>query len=286
MLITFLKFIARMPLSWFHVLGGCLGRVVYGVSPRYAARLRENLLQSGLSSEDVLKKAVAESGKGIMELLPIWFGDHKNTVSWVRDCRGWAHVQTARDKGKGIIFLTPHLGCFEIAARYAAHHFPMTVLYRPPKLRWLQPLIEQGRGQQQLVLAPADIRGVKMLLRALKRGQAIGILPDQAPGVGEGVWADFFGRRAYTMTLVSRLAAVSGASVLLAFARRLPSGSGYSLSFAPLTQPLASDTQLAAQQLNQELAALIRTCPEQYLWSYNRYKIPAGAAAPAAATSC
>ena len=285
MLNLILRLLALLPLSWFHAAGSLLGWVVYLASSRYAARLRENLAQSSLGDDEdnkqkLLHQCIAESGKGVMELIPIWFGKPEKVAALVRDCRGWEHVEAGLARGKGIIFLTPHLGCFEISALYAAQHFPLTVLYRPPKLAWLEELMIAGRNHGQLTLAPANLRGVRLLLRALKRKQVIGLLPDQAPGVGEGVWADFFGRPAYTMTLPGRLAETSGATVLLAFARRLPRGRGYALTIQPLAENLPTDGMAAAQKLNLAVEALVRGCPQQYLWSYNRYKTPAGASRP------
>ena len=121
-------------------------------------------------------------------------------------------------------------------------------------------------------LARTDVGGVRLLYKALKRGEAIGLLPDQVPGKGEGEWADFFGRPAYTMTLVGRLVESSGAVILMAYAERLPDGSGYIIHITPLefTPGLP-----VTEQMNAALEAVVRACPVQYLWSYNRYKVPA-----------
>ena len=183
-----------------------------------------------------------------------------------------------------IVFLTPHLGCFEITAQYYASHAPITVLYRPPKYAFLQELIETGRQRENLHLAPADVSGVRSLVKALKRGQAVGLLPDQAPKVGEGVWADYFGKPAYTMTLAARLTE-TGATTIFAWAERLPGGRGYHMRLRPALSELAGDTKDRACQINREIEALVRECPTQYLWGYNRYKRPAGAEAPPEQTS-
>ena len=134
-----------------------------------------------------------------------------------------------------------------------------------------------GRSRWQATVAPANLRGVRMLYKALARGEAIGLLPDQAPGTGEGAWADFFGRPAYTMTLVRRLQQASGAALIMAFAERLPDGRGYRLHLEEL--PAAGLSEAA---LNRAVEAQIRCCPAQYLWGYNRYKVPEGAEPPPA----
>lgn len=279
MLVPTLRWAARLPLKWLHGAGAVLGWLVYWSSPTYAARLRENLQLSGICPNPaayraLLHKTVAETGKGAIELIAVWFGAGDN-VSQLVSCETWNVVEAARHEGRGIIFLTPHLGCFDISALYAAQRLPITVMYRPPKLKWLEPLMIAGRQRWQANLVPANLKGVRMLYKALKRRETVGLLPDQTPGLGEGVWADFFGRPAYTMTLVSRLQKATGAAVIMAFAERLPSGRGYHLHFYGV--PTASLDETA---LNRAIEALVRRCPAQYLWSYNRYKIPAGAKRP------
>ncbi len=270
-----------VPLRVLHGLGAMLGWAVYLASPAYARRLRENLQASGIAprheSGRLLRAAIAEAGKAVTELLAIWGRPLPEVVKLVRDCQGWEHVEAARRSGRGLLFLTPHLGAFEVAAQYAASRMPLTVLYRPPRLRWLEAPMGAGRRRGGLALAPTGVAGVRKLLAALRRGEAVGILPDQVPSGGEGVWAPFFGRPAYTMTLASRLAVKSGATVLLAFAERLEKGRGYRLTVRPLERPFTGEPAADARTLNEAIEALIRLRPSQYLWSYNRYKVPAGA---------
>ena len=256
--------------------------MVYLVSPRYRRCLSTNLRAAGFSEHALLRQAIAEAGKGLLELPAIWLRPHATVAAWVVQVTGWELVEAALARRRGIIFLTPHLGCFEITAQYYAYRAPadapLTALYRPPKKKAVEPLMLAGRDRPNLRLASADLKGVRVLLRALKQGEAIGILPDQAPGVGEGEWAEFFGRPAYTMTLAGRLAEASGAQVILAYAERLPRGRGYHLHLAPMPATLAGE--LPARTLNRALEGLVRLCPAQYGWGYNRYKVPAGAQAP------
>ena len=280
MLVAVFRLLARIPLSWLHVAGAMLGRLVYGCSPTYAARLRENLYASGVCSGEahckaLLRRAVAEAGKGMTELVAVWFGSDEKVARLAVACEGWNVVEAARARGKGIIIVTPHLGCFEMVSLYFVQRQPMTVMYRPPKLAWLEPLMIAGRSRWQATVAPANLRGVRMFYRTLQQGGAVGLLPDQAPGVGEGEWADFFGRPAYTMTLVVRLQRATGATVIMVFAERLPGGHGYHMHFEEVPTG-----QFDAAALNRAVENQVRRCPEQYLWSYNRYKVPAGAPAP------
>ncbi|WP_043465285.1 lysophospholipid acyltransferase family protein [Azovibrio restrictus] len=272
------RLLSHLPLAWLHRLGALAGWLAYLGSPRYRRNLQANLGQAGIDPA-LRGPAAAEAGKQALELARIWMKSLEETNAQVAEVCGWEFVQAAQARGKGILFLTPHLGCFEITAQYYSAFGQITVLYRPPKQESLQQMILAGRKRQQLHLAPADLSGVRALIKALKKGEAVGMLPDQAPKVGEGAWLDFFGRPAYTMTLAARLSE-TGATVLMAWGERLPDGRGYRLHFHPPGQPLEGDTLARAQQINHEIEALIRQCPTQYLWGYNRYKRPAGAEAP------
>ena len=283
MLIGLMRLLARVPLSWIHSAGAAIGWIVYLVSPPYAARLRENLLQSGVWRDEadyqrLLRDNIAESGKAGTELMPVWFRAVPDARKLVVAVHALSVVEEAERRGKGIIFLTPHIGCFDIAALWLAQRSPITVLYRPPKLQSLHPLIEAGRGRDNVRLAPVNLKGVRRLLKALRRNEAIGILPDQVPGAGEGAWAEFFGRPAFTMTLVGRLVEATGAPVIMTAAERLPKGRGYSLDFALVEDELSG--QHGTRHLNAAIEQRVRRCPAQYLWSYNRYKAPAGVPPP------
>lgn len=271
-----MRAVARLPLSWLHGIGAALGWLVYRLSPTYARRLRDNLRASGVWADEadyqrLLRASIREAGKSVVELTKIWSAPAEAILRLV-SCDTWPVVERAQAQGRGILFLTPHLGCFEVGAFYAAQRIPLTVLYRPPRLAWLEPLMLAGRSRGLAKLAPANVKGVRLLYRALLKGEAVGVLPDQAPGAGEGVWADFFGRPAYTMTLATRLQQASGAAIVLTFAERLPRGAGFRLVFEPLEA-----TPFTEETLNRAIEGLIRRCPAQYLWSYNRYKTPAGA---------
>jgi KDO2-lipid IV(A) lauroyltransferase len=196
----------------------------------------------------------------------------------------WELVQRQLDAGRGIVFLTPHLGCFELTAQQVSLRVELTVMYRPPRQSALKPLVEGARARQHMHLAPANLSGVRMLVKALRGGQPVGVLPDQVPQEGEGVWAPFFGRDAYTMTLPARLAQLGKADILTVYAERLPRGRGFVIRFVPFEGSLEGDAARQATAINRQMEKLIAFCPAQYFWSYNRYKKPQGVAAPQAET--
>lgn len=274
---------ARLPLPLLHGLGALLGWASFLLSPRYRRRLLDNARLAAVPRADLLA-SVAQSGRLVTELPRLWFG-RPVPVRW----DGAQHIDEARARGAGLLFLTPHLGCFEITAQAYAQRYgadrPMTVLYRPARQPWLQDLVAGARQRPGLMTAPTTLAGVKQLIKALRAGEAVGLLPDQVPPEGLGVWAPFFGREAYTMTLSARLARSADAQVLLAWGERLSWGRGFVVHVRPLDEHLpeglSDDPQRAAQQVNQAMEGLVRECPRQYLWSYNRYKKPA-ASGPAA----
>lgn len=281
MLFPLFRLLSLLPLSLLHLIGIAMGWLVYIVSPSYRRRLKENIGRAGYRSS--LVAAINESGKGVFELPFVWCAAIARVLRTTR-FENWQLVQQALDAGSGIVFLTPHLGCFEILAKAVAEITPLTVLYRPPRKAALKPLMEGARSRPDLHLAPANLSGVRVLLKALKNGQPIGLLPDQVPQNGEGVWADFFGKPAYTMTLSAKLHQMTGAPIILAYAERLSWGRGFVLRFVPFEETLGETPQQQARAINMAMEKLIARCPAQYLWSYNRYKTPRGVATPAPET--
>lgn len=266
----------QLPLPVLHAVGWLLGWMVFLLSTTYRRALFEHARQAGFSRRVALS-SVGESGKLVAELPRLWLG-RPVRVGW----EGASYIEAAQAHGAGVLMLTPHLGCFEITAQAYAQRFggkqPVTVLYRPARQAWLSELMKTARNRPGLLAAPTTLAGVKQLIKALKSGQAVGLLPDQVPPEGQGVWAPFFGRDAYTMTLSARLAHTAGAQLVLIWGERLSWGRGYLVRVRPFAQsqerPLARDATEAAQQINQAMERLVRECPSQYLWSYERYKAP------------
>jgi KDO2-lipid IV(A) lauroyltransferase len=285
MLNLLLRLVAALSLRTVYAIGGFLGRAVYWLSPTYRRRLDENLDLAGYADAATRRAAIEGAGRQGLETPWIWKRPRGDLIA----CTSVADmplVDEAMADGRPVMFLAPHLGCFEVTGQfYAAFRpeaktRPMTVLYRIPRKSILRPLVEAGRAADGLRLAPAELRGVRMLMKAMKDRQVVGILPDQVPSRGEGVWAPFFGRWAYTMTLPTRLARQFDAIVFFVYGERLPDGAGYRIHLRRLQEPLTGDPAHDAAVMNRGLESLIRECPTQYLWGYNRYKVPAGAEQP------
>lgn len=275
MLLFLFRLFAALPLPVAHALGRLAGRAIYAWPGKYRRRLQANAAQAGYPSPAFARRAAGEIGAMILESPRVWFRNEDSLARVVSDDNDV--VSAARAENRGILFLTPHLGCFEITARYLARQMPMTVMFRPPRKDILAPLLETARNSSAVNAVPANMQGVREFVRALRRGESVGMLPDQAPGVGDGVWAPFFGRMAYTMTLPGKLATQTGVPIILTAGERLPKGRGWRIHYVRVPEPLPADAESQAALLNAAMETLIRRCPDQYLWSYNRYKTPRGA---------
>lgn len=267
------RLFSRSPLWLLHAMGVMLGWLVFALSPTYRRRFLANAALAGYSFAQV-RGAVGHAGRMATELPRLWLGAPAH-VEW----EGIACLEAAYARGQGIVFLTPHMGCFEVTAqavaqRYGPVHGAIVVLYRPARHPWLAEVMEGARERPGLETAPTTLAGVRQMIKALRAGRAVGLLPDQVPPEGMGQWAPFFGQPAYTMTLGARLALQTGATVLLVWGERLPWGAGFQLHFRDLQAPLPTVLDAAVVRINQEMERLIRECPQQYLWGYGRYKQP------------
>ena len=275
------KCFSWLPLWLAHGIGAALGWVVFAASPTYRKRFLDNSKLAGYTFTQV-KAAIASSGKLVAELPKLWMsnagkaqGKAEAPFIW----RGKEHIDAAYAAGKGVIFLTPHLGSFEMIGQAWGQDFGpkwgnFTVLFRPARKAWMSDLVANSRNRPGLATVPTNLSGVRQMIKALRKGEAVGLLPDQVPPDGMGLWTPFFGKSAYTMTLAARLSAQTDATVLVGFGERLSFGRGYVLHIQPLKQALSADLTLAVAQMNAEMEALIRTCPTQFLWGYGRYKEP------------
>lgn len=248
-------------------LQGDMGRItrinLQRCLPELPARERDRLARASL----------VETGRTFAELGAMWLWRPERLLARVREVRGWELLEAAMAAGRGIIFLSPHLGAWELGSLYVARHYPVTALYRPLRVPGLDALVRTARERTGATLMPTDASGVRSLYRALERGETVGILPDQDPGRGAGVFAPFFGHPAKTMVLVSRLASRSGAAVLICVPERLPRGRGFCLNFTPAPAEVsAADLNRSVAAVNAGVEAWVRRLPAQYLWSYKRFK--------------
>jgi KDO2-lipid IV(A) lauroyltransferase len=284
-MLRLVRWLSRRPLWFLHAVGAPLGWAAYLLSPSYRHRFRDQAAQAGVPAI-ARRAAVAEAGRMVAELPYLWLRPATEPIAAPIVWHRGELLRDAHSQGRGVVFMTPHMGCFEVTAQayaqaFAARLAPITVLYRPARQRWLRALMADVRQRPGLATAPATLAGVRQMIRALRRGEAVGLLPDQVPPAGMGVWAPFFGRPAYTMTLAARLVQQTGAVPLLIWGERLPRGAGYAIHVSAFGETLPADAQRQAESaaaVNRAMERLILQRPAQYLWGYHRYKEPRAAA--------
>lgn len=281
MLALLFKWAARIPLPILHFLANGLGWLFYHAVPRERQRIEHNLQIAHLPHRRTDVLAVCqEIVKGGLELPVAFFRQPEEISQLFRQIHGWHHIQAALNAGEGLLLMTPHLGSYDLAGRYISEHLPfsLTAMYKPPKIKAFDKIMQQGRVRGKGKTAPTNLQGVKQIIKALRAGEATIVLPDHVPdpNEGDGVWVYFFGKPAYTMTLASKLAQVKNVRPLFFVGERLPKGQGFALHIEPLSGCLNGDKQHDAQIINNNIEKWIRRFPSQYLFAYNRYKDPTG----------
>lgn len=272
------RFFSVWPLAALHALGGALGWLVWAASPGYRKQFRANVAQAGLPF-DVARPAIAEAGRFVAELPKLWMRPQTESCLGNVRMEGQVHAKAAFAKGKGVIFFGPHCGSFELGPQALAEVYgPITAIYRPARKAWLAEIEQATRQRPQLTVVPASLSGIRLMHKTLKANQAVALLTDQVPPEGLGVWAPFFGKPAYTMTLAARLALQSGAVLLPVSCERLPNGNGYVVQIRPpvagVTDEPKADILAAVTRINEAIETIVRSQPGQYLWGYGRYKTP------------
>ena len=280
-MLSLFRWLSRRPLWFLHMLGDAIGWLTFLASPTYRRRFRENVAQAGIAPRDA-RPAIAEAGRLVVEMPFLWLRPADEPIRPRLNWEGEALLVDALERGKGIVLLTPHMGSFEVTAQACAQSFsaeygPITVLYRPARKPWLRTIMDGSRARPGVATAPATLAGVRQMIRALRRGEAVGLLPDQVPPDGMGVWVPYFGKPAYTMTLAARLVQQTGAVPLLIWGERMARGAGYTVRVSALDEALPAGENSQAESaavINRAMERLIRQRPQQYLWGYHRYKQP------------
>ncbi|MCF6323502.1 MAG: lysophospholipid acyltransferase family protein [Gammaproteobacteria bacterium] len=272
-----LHLLAHLPLSWLHRIANWTGRYYASNDNKHSLVTRLNIERcfpelAADEQQQLTKQTLIEGSKTLLECGKIWLGSRDKVSAFIQQVSGEEHLKAGLARGKGVILVAPHLGNWEMLGVYCAPRYPMTNLYRPPRMATLNSIILNGRKRYQQKLAPTDAKGIRMLYQVLAKNEVIGILPDQDPRVNSGSFAPFFGIQANTMTLLSRLIQKSDAAVLLTYAERLPDSKGFHLHFIPaLTEVSSPDTQTSVIAINQMIEDAVRTIPAQYQWNYKRF---------------
>ncbi len=276
---TLLTALSSLPLPMLHAVGATIGWGFFLIPNRRRHVAKTNLAlcfpeMNPRARRRLLRETLVEFGKSLLETAALWTKDPAKIRQLVKHVIGEQQLRTALAEGKGVILAIPHLGAWEMVGLYSPSLHPFTALYRPPRVAELDELMRDARERLGARLMPTNISGIRALYRALRRGELVGILPDQVPNEDHNVvYAPFFGIAAKTMVLLVKLARQTGAPVVFTWAERLPRGRGYRVVFTRAPQSIeSSDLQAAATVINQEIERQVRSLPQQYQWCYKRFR--------------
>ena len=274
---SFLRGFSFLSLKNCHQLGAFLGWLTYIIPNRnrHVTKINVQLCfpdKSKQQQQELVKDSLIETGKIVAETSPMWHWEKEKLLGLIKNVKGEELLTQAVKNKKGVILAAPHLGNWEILGHYLADKYPTTCMYQKPKIHQLDNIIKNGRERLGVKLVPADGQGIRAMLKALKNNELICILPDQEPSHGDGVYAPFFKIKAYCMILVSRLAKKTDATALIIYSKRLKNGEGYEVVFAPLEGINTETVEESVNYLNKEIEKSISENPEQYQWSYKRFR--------------
>lgn len=281
--------LTRLPWPWLVRLADALATRVLRRDSRAARVTRCNLdlaypeLLPG--QREQLRQAVLRStARQTLETLRLWTRPHAENLALIRERHGAEHLDAAIAAGNGVIVAAPHHGNWELLNQWLAARTPLAILYAPPESKIGEAFLQRvrasddpaARGDARITQVRADGAGVRQLFKRLAAGGVVGILPDQQPKLGDGAFAPFFGVPALTMTLIGRLAARSGATVLLAWCERIGTddGPGFALHIEPAPAGVAdADPATSVAALNAAIERIARRDPAQYQWTYKRFSL-------------
>lgn len=280
-LLLLLKGLGRLPLSVGRALGAALGWCLYRRAKSRSARVtRINLAlcfprMPPEDRERLARQSLMETGKLAAEIAAVW----SRPVAWldrhIQAEEGAALITEKLARTRGLILLTPHLGNWEVIGPWGARFAPFTALYQPAKHPAIDTFMAAGRLKPNVSLAPTNRQGVGQLLKALRCGEIVCILPDQVPDTGSGMVAPFFGEPALTMTLVHSLMKCTGCEVVMSYCERVRGGFKVVVTECD-PEIYADDPAVAVAALNRSVEACARRVPSQYQWEYKRFRARPG----------
>ena len=284
--------VGRLPLRALHRLGDIAAWMSRSLDLRETRVARRNLdivypQIDAAARLQLLRAVLRETGRGAFETLRFWTRSGPDNLRLIDRVHGQQWFDAALASGNGLIIAAPHYGNWELLNQWLATRTPITVLYRRPEHPSGEAFLRRVRGRANVRQLPAEGAAMRGLFKALSRGGVVGILPDQQPKAGDGVFVPFFGRDALSMTLLPRLAQRTGATVLFAIAeRRYDSGKsgGPRFDVHLIAAPAAlrdADLHVAVAAMNAVVQAIAERDPTQYQWTYKRYsQRPPGSGEP------
>jgi KDO2-lipid IV(A) lauroyltransferase len=269
----------RLPWSWLRAFANGLSWLWIRLNARESRVTRRNLelaypelsdAERAVLHRNVLRSTALQA----IETLRLWTQPRDRNLARLTERHGEALYDAALAAGKGVIVAAPHYGNWELLNQWLASRGPIAIVYKAPDEEVGDAFLQLVRGGDNVQQVRAEGPAVRQLFKVLKDGGATGILPDQQPKAGDGVFAPFFGVEALTMTLVNRLAERTGATVLYGWCERIGPGMEFALHIEATPPGVADpDPRTAASVLNAGIERIARRDPAQYQWTYKRYTL-------------
>lgn len=273
-----IRLVGKLSIPASRRLAALLAQCSYRLGGRSAKTSRENLARclpelSTSEREKLVRQGLVNMAQTALEAFVIWRQPFERiSRSCTVDFDGFELIDAQQNTGRGLLLLAPHLGNWEIMGPIMPHRVKaITYMFQPSGMAAIDELMIQGRSKDGVKLAPTNRQGVSQLLKALRSGEVVSILPDQVPDQGSGLVAPFFGQPAYTMTLVHKLIQRTQCDVLMIFAKRTPEGFVLTVR-QPDSRIGDPDAGISLAALNQSVENCVREAPEQYQWEYKRFK--------------
>ncbi|KPQ01927.1 MAG: lipid A biosynthesis lauroyl acyltransferase [Marinobacter sp. HL-58] len=277
-LITALRLAGKLPLRGAQLIGRFLGMVgwLFKTESRKTTSTNLEICFPEYTEEQrqrMARSSLRHTGQTMMEIPLMWEWPVEKCLGLIREIDGEELLAEAKQGGRGLLLLAPHLGNWELTGLYFSSRYRMAALYSPPHIKEFEDYMIRVRGRMGSELVRGDRRGLARLISLLREGEVAGILPDQSPRGKGNAYAPFFGMEVRTMTLVSKLLQKSGAKPVVTYAQRLKDGQGFRLVIRECEPGIADpDPVVATTALNKSIENVVREVPEQYQWEYKRFR--------------
>lgn len=271
------RIIGALPFALLQSMGKFAGFISYRFNNRETQVARRNMQliypnESAETHETRVKGILSSTGQTVFETLAAWTRSRPKALKLINQVHGLEHFQQALALGKGVLIASPHYGNWELLIHYVANLVPLSLVYGVPKKQYADDFLSMARNGENLIMVPGEATAMRPLLRALHKGELVGITPDQQPKIGGGEFAPFYGHSALTLTLIAKLAQRSGAPVIFTYSERTPNG--YDVYFDPPDTLVADpDLRIALAAMNRHVQAIAERDFRQYQWTYKRFNI-------------
>ena len=274
-----LKMIALLPLSFLQLIASFVSLILssFNSSMKRVTSINLKIAYPELSAEDhadLVKKSIRSQCLTYVEFIKCWGMSPEYSLSLLKDVQGEHFFTDALANQKGVIVVVPHLGSWELLNAWLNVYAAPVIMYKPNKVKGANRYVLEAREKFNATLVPTDETGIRAIFKHLKQGGLTVILPDHVPKPSGGIFSNFYGQHALSSTLVSKLASKTQCNVIgLSCIRDTHNSQHFSVICNPLSEDILSkDLQLSVDTLNAEIQKMIDIAPEQYIWSYKRFR--------------